>query len=131
MTISANSDYILEHPFLKQAIANFNRGDIKDLKYLISEIHIHTWLTVSNDCAVAFRQNKRLNNPEILSAIRDIPPPVKLSLHLPIPLKTEECKVVALSTKTHPIKNHKIANQLEFDFTIKTKRPRSLVALVG
>ncbi len=132
MTISATVKYLLEHPFLKQAIINYNRGDERDLDYLLNIVHIHTWQTVSKDCVRAFRQNKGSNDPIIIEAIKGIPRPETLDIRLPIPLKIEDCKVVILSPKIKHIKNYKDPKQLEIEFTTKQKAPKKfLEALMG
>lgn len=133
MTITATVKYLLEHPFFKQAIIAYNRGDDKDIQYVLQELQIHTWLTVAKDCSVAFRQNKRANDPQIIEAIRDVEPPTSLDIRFPIPLKQEHCKVITLSPpKVKHHKSFKIENQLELVFSYKTKKaPKYIEALVG
>lgn len=131
MTITATVKYLLEHPFFKQAIIAYNRGDDKDIQHVLQELQIHTWLTVAKDCSVAFRHNKRANDPQIIEAIREVQPPTTLDIRLPIPIKQEHCKVITLP-KVRIHKSFKIENQLELTFTYKQKKaPKYIEALMG
>lgn len=130
MNITQTIDYILIHPFTIEALNKYHLGDDKDLRFLLSELQIHNWLTVSKNCSNVYRQNKRLNSPIIFDAIKDIAPPSNLDLRLPFVIKTEVCKVVPMLPKVKLPKNFIIPNQLEFEFcTIKQKKPPVKVAL--
>lgn len=130
MTIPQQVSSIFEHPFFKQAVVAYMAGNEADLRHLLSEIHIHTYLTVSSDCARAFRLNKRANDPEILASIKDVAPPSGLDLRLPIPVYQEPiCRVVPLmvvKTNRRFPKINLSPNQLEFLFPVKTKTPTFL-----
>lgn len=132
MTINGNTNYILEHPFLQQAIIAYNRGDDKDLKFILSSIQEDMYHITVNQCAKVYKRFKKETYPIIENEIRCAEPPECLNVKLPIPLKQENCKVVILSPKIKHIKNFKIINQLELEFTYKNKKaPKYIEALVG
>lgn len=118
MTISQNSDYVLEHPFTKRALRSAINGNLKDLKFIFDLLQIDTYQEVASLCTRAFKTNKKENYPQIEEAIREVEPPSRLNTKLPIPLP--ECIIVIMKTKNGG--NHKrVINpqQLEMDFTKK------------
>lgn len=121
MTIQNQVSTIFEHPFLKQAVRNYVSGNDKDLKHVFSEVFIHTYLTVSQNCGRAFRLNKWATHPVIYSAIKEVEPPTNLDVRLPIPEPYIEpvCKVVSFSIKRH-VKPKFFANQLQLFSEIET-----------
>jgi hypothetical protein len=118
MTISQNTEYVLEHPFTKRALRSAINGNLKDLKFILDLLQIDTYQEVAALCTRAFKTNKKENYPQIEEAIREVPPPQRLNTKLPIPLP--ECIVVVMKSKNGG--NHKrVINprQLEIDFTKK------------
>lgn len=118
MTISQNSQYVLEHPFTKRAVKAYLNGNSKDLKFIFDLLQIDVYQEVAGLCTKAFKTNKKENYPQIEEAIREVCPPDKLNVKLPIPIP--ECIVVHMKTKSggHRIK---VINplQLQFDFIKK------------
>lgn len=112
MTISQNSDYVLEHPFTKAAVKAFLSGNPKDLKFIFEVLQIDVYQETAGLCTRAFRSNKRENYPQIEEAIREVEPPKRLSCKLPIP--PVECIVVKMKVKAKRINN---PMQLCLDFT--------------
>lgn len=124
MTIKNQVAAITEHPFFKQAVKAYLEGSDKDFKHIFSELMVHTWLTVAQDCGRAFRMNKWANHPEIYAAIKDVAPPTTLYLKLPIPMPVEKpieqpvedpCKVIPIKRVTVKRKEP-IADQLQMPF---------------
>lgn len=118
MTISQNTEYVLEHPFTKRALRSAISGNTKDLKFILNLLQIDTYQEVASLCTRAFKTNKKENYPHIEEAIREVPPPERLNTKLPIPLP--ECIVVVMKSKNGG--NHKkVINpyQLVIDFTKK------------
>lgn len=124
MDITNQVTSIFEHPYFKQSIRKYNNGDDKDLRHVIRESIIHTYLTVAMNCGRAFKMNKWANHPEIYAAIKDITPPTNLDLRLPIPpiIEEDKCIVVPLKVKAKTYKFKIIANQLELPFLPKAPR---------
>lgn len=120
MTISQNSDYVLAHPFTKRAIMAACTGDFKDLKFILDILQIDIYQETASICTKAFKSNKKENYPQIEEAIREVSPPTRLNVKLPIP--EPECIVVSIKAK--PKSNpHRILiknpQQLEIDFSQK------------
>ena len=117
MTIGQNSDYVLSHPFTKRAIKSYLTGSHKDLKLILDLLQIDTYQEVAGLCTRAFKCNKKENYPQIEQAIREVSPPEKLNIKLPIPLP--ECIVITMKTKhggKHMVFN---PNQLVIEFNKK------------
>lgn len=125
MTISQNSNYVLEHPFLKAAINAFLSGEIKDLKFILDSLQEDMYHKMLPLCAKAYKANKKENYPQVEQAILEVSPPDRLNIHLPIPLPTV-CKVVPMrlvkQKKSQTVVNYK--GQLEFDFNEKRQLSR-------
>lgn len=118
MTISQNSDYVLEHPFTKKALRSAISGNLKDLKFIFDLLQIDTYQEVASLCTRAFKTNKKENYPQIEEAIREVQPPERLNTKLPIPLP--ECIVIVMKTVNgHHRKKIINPSQLEIDFTKK------------
>jgi hypothetical protein len=118
MTISLNSQYVLEHPFTKRAVKAFLSGNPKELKFIFDILQIDVYQETASLCTKAFKCNKKENYPQIEEAIREVAPPERLNTKLPIPIP--ECIVVTMKT-LHGGHRKKIINprQLEIDFTKK------------
>lgn len=104
MTIGQNSSYVLEHPFTKRAVENYLAGNPKDLKFLLDILQIDIYQEVSVLCTKAFKSNKKEKFPQIEQAIREVAPPERLSIKLPIPQPKPVCKVVPMKVKRHRVK---------------------------
>ena len=118
MTISQNSQYVLEHPFTKRAVRGFLAGNIKDLKLIFDLLQIDTYQETANLCTRAYKSNKKENYPQIEEAIREVCPPERLNTKLPIP--TPECIIVTMKTKNGKHRTVVInPQQLQFDFIKK------------
>lgn len=131
MTITKNAESILEHPYLKEAIEQFQQGNTKDMRHLLSELATHVYLTVASNCAKVYRgEVKNHNIPIVYGYIKDICPPTNLDIRLPIPPPKPkvECKVVKLTPK---VKGYKDPKQLEIQFKANKKAPTLAEALVG
>lgn len=117
MTIGQNSEYVLEHPFTKRAIKSYLNGNSKDFKFILDLLQIDVYQEVAGLCTKAFKCNKKENYPQIEEAIREVQPPTRLNVKLPIP--SPECIVVTMKTKSG--NRQRIINpfQLEIDFTKK------------
>lgn len=126
MTITQNTEYVLAHPFTKRAIKSALSGDFKDLKFIFDVLQIDTYQETAALCTRAFRLNKKENFPQVEEAIREVPPPTRLNVKLPIPLP--ECIVITMKTKRG---GHRMVLknpfQLEIDFV--QKKPLFQVAL--
>jgi len=120
VTISQNSDYVLAHPFTKRALKSACAGDLKDLKFIFDLLQIDIYQETASLCTKAFRTNKKENYPQIEEAIREVSPPTRLNVKLPIP--PVECIVVSIKKKAKTA-NPKIFIknpwQLEIDFAQK------------
>lgn len=128
MTIGQNSNYVLEHPYTKRAVEEFLSGDIKSLKFLLDMLQLDMYQEVSTLCARAYRTNKKENYPTIEEAIREVAPPERLSIKLPIPLPKTACIVVPMQVK-HVKRVHKaiaVIGQLELVFPIKKATPERI-----
>jgi hypothetical protein len=118
MTISQNSQYVLEHPFTKRALKSACHGNLKDIKFIFDLLQIDTYQEVANLCTKAFKSKRGQNNPIIEEAIREVEPPTRLNIKLPIP--PPDCIVVTMKT-VNGLHRKRIFNpqQLEIDFTKK------------
>ncbi len=127
MTITKNSDAILEHPFFKAAMKKYCSGDAADIRHILNELATHVYLKTAENCSRAYRLNvKNFNMSVVMTAIKEVHPPENLDTRLPIP-KIPPCKVVMLLPKN---KRHYDPHQLKIEF-IPTKKPPVRVALVG
>lgn len=118
MTISQNSQYVLDHPFTKRAVKAYLSGNSKDLKFVFDLLQIDVYQEVAGLCTKAFKSNKKENYPQIEEAIREVCPPDKLNVKLPIPIP--ECVVVTMKTKNGKHRTMIINPlQLQFDFIKK------------
>lgn len=117
MTIGQNSDYVLAHPFTKRAIKQALSGNAKDLKFIFDLLQIDIYQEVAGLCTRAYKCNKKENFPQIEEAIREVEPPTRLNIKLPIPMP--ECIVVTMKTKSG--NRQRIVNpfQLQIDFNKK------------
>lgn len=124
MTITQNSNYVLSHPFTKVAVQKYLSGDIKDFKFLIDLLQIDIYQEVAISCTKAFKRYKGENYPLTESAIRDVEPPERLNIKLPIPIPQPECKVVPMPlkrvTKPKIVTQMIITSQLLIPFPQKT-----------
>lgn len=137
-TIKQTISYIKSHPFYREALR-----DESLMEKLLFDIMFEVWQITAKNSVSAYRDTKRLNAPEIISALRDLEPPQNLDLRLPIPLvETEdECAVVPLKVvhTIQPIvyikpkvqRHIRMPNpfQLIIEFTsyFETKKPQHLV----
>lgn len=87
MNIKKNTEYIMEHPFTKAAIAEYNDGNPEMLKQLIFEIHFHVFDKTALLCSQTYGMNKWNNTCVIKDLIRNVEPPNNLSISLSIPKK--------------------------------------------
>lgn len=87
MNIKSNTKYILEHPYTKKAIEEYNNGDSSMLEQLIFEIHFHTFDKTALLCSQVYGMNKWNNTCVIKDLIRNTEPPNNLSISLTIPKK--------------------------------------------
>ena len=119
MTISQNSQYVLEHPFTKRAVRAFiNGGNPKELKFIFDLLQIDVYQETASLCTRAYKTVKKENYPQIEEAIREVCPPERLNTKLPIPIP--ECIVVTMKTKNGKHRTVIInPQQLQFDFTKK------------
>jgi len=124
MTISQNSNYVLEHPYLKAAVNSFLSGDHKQLKFILDSLQEDMYHKMLPLCAKAYKANKKENYPQVEQAILEVSPPDRLNIQLPIPLPTIECKIVPMikHKKSRTVVNAK--GQLEFDFDEKRQLSR-------
>lgn len=95
MTISQTSEYVLEHPFFKRAMEKASLGDTRDMKFVLDLLQIDVYQETAALCTRTFRRFKDSNYPIIEHEIREVNPPTRLSIHLPIP---EICTVVSITT---------------------------------
>jgi hypothetical protein len=118
MTISLNSQYVLEHPFTKRAVKAFLSGNPKELKFIFDLLQIDVYQETASLCTRAFKSNKKENYPQIEEAIREVSPPERLNTKLPIQIP--ECIVVTMKTKTGKHRTIIVnPQQLQIDFTKK------------
>ena len=131
MTISQNSEYAIEHPYTKKAVRDFIAGDITALKRIFDILQIDTYQEVAVLCTKAYKTNKKENFPVIEEAIRDVAPPSRLNLRLPIPPPQEVCIVVPMEVvkKPRPTITKCIVNQLALIFPEKTIKKAPKIAL--
>ena len=87
MNIKQNSKYILDHPYTKQAIKEYNQGNVEMLEHLLFEIQFHTFDMTTLLCSKAIGIHKWNNIGAIKGIIRHIEPPTNLSILLNIPSK--------------------------------------------
>lgn len=87
MNIKQNTEYILQHPYTKKAIEEYNNGDSKMLEQLIFEIQFHTFDKTALLCSQVYGVNKWNNTVVIKDLIRNCAPPTNLSILLTIPKK--------------------------------------------
>lgn len=87
MNIKQNGKYILEHPYTKQAIKEYNEGDSSMLEHLLFEIQFHVFDMTALLCSKSIGIHKWNNIGAIKSIIRHIEPPTNLSILLNIPPK--------------------------------------------
>jgi len=87
MNIKANTKYILEHPYTKKAIEQYNNGDSTMLEHLIFEVQFHAFDKTALLCSKVYGLNKWNNTVVIKDIIRNIEPPENLSISLSIPKK--------------------------------------------
>lgn len=120
MTISQTSQYVLEHPFTKKALKAALSGNTKDLRFIFDLLQIDIYQETASLCTRAYRSVKKENYPQIEQAIREVCPPERLNIKLPIP--QPECIVVNMLS--HGKKKKVIFNpyQLQLDF-IKKEQP--------
>ena len=83
MNIKKQVAYILEHPYTKEAIAKAQAGDTEMLAHLLSEVHIHSYLTVGSNALRTYRLNKKSGSFVIIDELRCMPPPDNLNIKLP------------------------------------------------
>lgn len=87
MNIKKNTEYILQHPFTKKAIEEYIHGNPKMMETLIFEVQFHVFDKTAISCAQVYGMNKWSNSGVIKELIRNVEPPVNLSISLPIPKK--------------------------------------------
>lgn len=87
MTINQQIEYILEHPFTKNAIQEYNNGNPDVLKQLLFEIHFHVFDKTALHCSKVYGVNKWNNTVVLKELIRHCEPPTNLSIVLSIPKK--------------------------------------------
>lgn len=121
MDISQNSDYVLSHPYLREAVDNFRNGDVNTLKFIFVSLQEDMYHKMLVACNKSFKRFKHENFPIIEEEIKLTPSPDCLSIKLPIPLPKEACKIVPMKVKQgRTIRPRFIdAMQLEIDFTKK------------
>jgi hypothetical protein len=90
MNIKANTKYILEHPYTKRAIEEYNNGDSSMIEQLIFEVQFHTFDKTALLCAQTYGLNKWNNTCVIKDLIRNVEPPNNLSISLSIPKKASK-----------------------------------------
>lgn len=124
MTITQTSDYVLSHPFTKQAVQSYLQGNNKDLKFLFDLLQMDIYQETAKDCAKAFKRNKSQNYPLIEEAIREVEPPERLNTRLPIPPPKPICIVVPMKVTKPKVKPlvQAIKNQLELAFPQKNRQ---------
>ncbi len=116
MIIRQTVDYIMEHPYLKDAIESYNKGNEKDLRHILNEIQTHVWLKTALCASRIYGNNKWCNAGEIRLLLREMPPPENLDFRLPIPLPKDTCIVVNITKRG---KRKEVYNkmQLEINFS--------------
>jgi hypothetical protein len=87
MNIKQNTKYILEHPYTKKAIDEYNNGDSTMLEHLIFEVQFHAFDKTALLCSKVYGLNKWNNTVVIKDIIRNVEPPENLSISLSIPKK--------------------------------------------
>ncbi len=124
MTISQNSGYVLEHPYTKKAARDFLSGDMAAMKFIFDLLQIDMYQETAVLCSKAYKLNKKENFPIVEAAIRDVAPPSRLNVRLPIPPPMEPCKVVPLSVVKKPKVPTRVAiqNQLSISFPVSNKK---------
>ena len=90
MNIKANTKYILEHPYTKRAIEEYNNGDSSMIEQLIFEVQFHTFDKTALLRAQTYGLNKWNNTCVIKDLIRNVEPPNNLSISLSIPKKASK-----------------------------------------
>lgn len=69
------------------------RGDTRDMKFVLDLLQIDCYQETAALCTRTFRKFKDNNYPIIEHEIREVSPPTRLSIHLPIP---EICTIVSM-----------------------------------
>lgn len=86
MTIKQTTLLIFKHPFFKEAIRKFQKGDPADLMAIFDNAQIHVWKTVVRCATKEYGRNKWGQHADIREKLSELPPPDSLDLYLPIPL---------------------------------------------
>lgn len=87
MNIKQNSKYILDHPYTKKAIKEYNEGNSDMLEHLLFEVQFHVFDMTAMLCSKSIGIHKWNNIGAIKGIIRHIEPPTNLSISLKIPTK--------------------------------------------
>jgi hypothetical protein len=87
MNIKQNSKYILDHPYTKQAIKEYNEGNSDMLEHLLFEIQFHVFDMTALLCSRTVGIHKLNNIGAIKGIVRHVDPPTNLSISLKIPPK--------------------------------------------
>lgn len=87
MNIKQNVAYIIEHPYTKKAIEEYNEGSKDMLEQLLFEIHFHVFDKTALLCSQVYGLNRWNGTVVIKDLIRNISPPTNLSISLSIPKK--------------------------------------------
>lgn len=129
MTIKQQIRFIIEHPYYQEALR-----DESCMEKLLFEVMFGVYGTVAGNCSRVYRMNKRMNGPDIVTAIRDIEPPVNLDVRLPFVVPREVAPVVKMQVAhvmpelrirypKHPVERIVITNQLPLWDTKKPIEP--------
>ncbi len=86
MTIKETTKSIFRHPFFKEAMRKFAKGDPADLMAIFDNAQIHVYQTVVRCATKEYGRNKWGQVDDIRVKISELPPPTTLDLYLPIPL---------------------------------------------
>lgn len=105
MTILQQIQYLKTHPFYQSAL-----GSEEALDHLLFEVMFHTYTVCSVNSTRAYRRAMcmKMNSPEVLCAVRDVPPPANLDVRLPIP---DACRVVSMKNPAEPVKDCRLEDE--------------------
>jgi len=87
MNIKQNVAYIMEHPYTKKAIEEYNAGNKELVEQLLFEVHFHTFDKTALLCSQVYGVNRWNSTCVIKDLIRNVEPPKNLSIALTIPKK--------------------------------------------
>ena len=87
MNIKQNVAYIMEHPYLKKAIEEYNNGNKQMVEQLLFEVHFHVFDKTALLCSQVYGTNRWNGTVVIKDLIRNVEPPKNLSIALSIPKK--------------------------------------------